>query len=126
MHKPFAELARLRGKTDEPPAPDAAAAPAAPPAAPSAVPAVPATPASRTIPRAVVRVERAGRGGKEVTVIEQLDLSAAERDAWLKALKSTLGCGGVVEDATLVLQGDHRKRLPSMLAARGVKKVIAG
>jgi translation initiation factor 1 len=71
-------------------------------------------------------MQRAGRGGKEVTVIEQLALTAAEREAWLKDLKSALGCGGVVEDTTLVLQGDHRKRLPPMLAARGVKKVIAG
>ena len=125
MHKPFADLARLRGKpAEERPPQDAAAAPAAAPA-PWAEPVAPATSSSRTIPRAVVRMQRAGRGGKEVTVIEQLDLTAAEREAWLKDLKSALGCGGVIEDATLVLQGDHRKRLPPMLTARGVKKVIA-
>ena len=77
----------------------------------------------KPVARAVVRIERSGRGGKEVTVIEHLDLSPAEREVWLKALKSGLGCGGVIEGASLVLQGDHRKRLAPLLTKRGVKKV---
>jgi translation initiation factor 1 len=82
--------------------------------------------ATRTIRRAVVRLERAGRKGKEVTVVDHLDLDPKERDDWLKALKAALGCGGVVEGASLVLQGDHRTRLPALLSARGVKKVTVG
>ena len=76
--------------------------------------------------RAVVRMERKGRGGKEVTVVEQLTLRPRELEVWLKALKSSLGCGGVVEDDTLVLQGDHRERLPELLTARGVRRVTVG
>ena len=76
--------------------------------------------------RAVVRLERAGRGGKAVTVVEHLDLRAADLERWLKALKSQLGCGGVVEGEAIVLQGDHRDRLPTLLADRGVKKVTRG
>jgi translation initiation factor 1 len=76
--------------------------------------------------RAVVRMERKGRGGKEVTLVEQLDLPAKELEHWLKALKNSLGCGGVIEGAALVLQGDQRKRLPPILEARGVRKVIIG
>ncbi|MFP2957961.1 translation initiation factor [Myxococcus sp. 1LA] len=76
--------------------------------------------------RAVVRMERKGRGGKEVTVVEHLELPAAQREVWLKALKNSLGCGGVVEDDTLVLQGDQRERLPALLEARGVRKVTVG
>jgi translation initiation factor 1 len=76
--------------------------------------------------RAVVRLERAGRGGKAVTVVEHLDLRAADLERWLKALKSQLGCGGVVEGDAIVLQGDHRDRLPKLLADRGVKKVTRG
>ena len=45
---------------------------------------------------------------------------------WLKALKGSLGCGGVVEEEALVLQGDQRERLPALLAARGVRKVTVG
>lgn len=76
--------------------------------------------------RAVVRMERKGRGGKEVTVVEQLGLRGAELEAWLKALKGSLGCGGTVEEDTLVLQGDQRERLPALLSARGVRKVTVG
>lgn len=76
--------------------------------------------------RAVVRMERKGRGGKEVTVVEQLGLRAKELDAWLKALKQSLGCGGTVDGANLVLQGDQRDRLPALLEGRGVGKVTVG
>jgi len=76
--------------------------------------------------KAVVRMERKGRGGKEVTVVEQLGLSAEHLERWCKDLKQTLGCGGVVEDDTLVLQGDHRERVKSLLLAKGVRKVAVG
>jgi translation initiation factor 1 len=76
--------------------------------------------------KAVVRMERKGRGGKEVTLVEQLSVSASELQAWLKALKTALGCGGVVEKESLVLQGDQRDRLPQLLEKRGVRKVIVG
>ena len=112
FHNPFAALGPLRGKLPEPPAP-ALPTPAPPPAA-------------KPIPRAVVRMERSGRGGKEVTVVEHLEIRPADREAWVKALKASLGCGGQVDGDTLVLQGDHRKRLPALLTARGVKKVTIG
>ena len=113
FHNPFAALSSLRsavpGRPATEPEPDAAAA-----SKPDR---------ARVIPRAVVRLERSGRGGKEVTVIEHLGLHAHEREPWLKALKSALGCGGVLEGDALVLQGDQRKRLSNLLPARGVKKV---
>ena len=112
FHNPFAVLSHLRGNVaDALPPPTAEAA---------------ATPAARTIPRAVVRLERSGRGGKDVTLVEHLALDAAGLEAWIKTLKSALGCGGRIEGAALVLQGDQRKRLPAMLTARGVKKVTVG
>ena len=76
--------------------------------------------------RAVVRMERKGRAGKEVTVVEQLGLPERQLEVWLKALKQSLGCGGTVEGATLVLQGDQRDRLPALLEARSVRKVTVG
>ena len=89
---------------------------------------VPSTGAKKTPApaRAVVRMERKGRGGKEVTVVEQLGLSGKDLERWLKALKSALGCGGSVEEDSLVLQGDHRPRVKQLLEARGVKKVTLG
>jgi len=84
-------------------------------------------PESRKGPaRAVVRLERKGRGGKEVTLVEQLGLPAAALRDWLKDLKGALGCGGAVEGDALVLQGDHRKRLRALLEERGVRRVTIG
>jgi len=76
--------------------------------------------------RAVVRLERKGRGGKEVTVVEQLGLSARELEKWAKELKGALGCGGDIEGNALVLQGDQRGRVEPLLSKRGVRKVIVG
>jgi translation initiation factor 1 len=76
--------------------------------------------------RAVVRLERKGRRGKEVTVIEQLGLRERELGDWLKDLKGALGCGGAIEGDALVLQGDHRERLRGLLQGRGVRKVTVG
>jgi translation initiation factor 1 len=107
FHNPFAGLREKLG--DLPPGPQPRQAPE------------PQGPA-----RAVVRMERKGRGGKEVTVIEQLALPPRELVAWLKDLKAALGCGGALEGDTLVLQGDQRKRLAALLAGRGVRKVTVG
>jgi translation initiation factor 1 len=76
--------------------------------------------------RAVVRMERKGRGGKEATVIEKLELPAKELEQWCKELKQALGCGGTVEHDTIVLQGDLRQRVAPLLTARHVGKVTIG
>lgn len=70
-----------------------------------------------------MRLERSGRGGKEVTALDVPSLSPMDRVAWLKALKAGLGCGGTLEGNLMVLQGDQRTRLPALLTARGVKKI---
>lgn len=110
FHNPFAALQGLKDALPKGPEPKA-----------------PAAKEKKPPPKAVVRMERAGRRGKEVTVIEQLALSATEREAWLKALKATLGCGGSVEDeGALVLQGDHRERVVDWLTKQGVKQISVG
>jgi translation initiation factor 1 len=126
------------GKRDTPPPPVAPAAPFNSPFAKLAekLPDVPAAPPPRAVPaakppkpppsRAVVRLERKGRGGKEATVIEKLALPPKELAAWADALKRSLGCGGAVEDDAIVVQGDQRERVRRWLEAKGVAKVIAG
>jgi translation initiation factor 1 len=90
----------------------------------AAAPLSAAKPPDRPPPgRAVVRMERAGRGGKIVTVVEKLDLRPGELATWLGELKRALGCGGVVEGGALVLQGDTRERVGAWLERRGVKRV---
>lgn len=113
FHNPFGELARLRPEAKPEPEPPKETASPKPAAEPRAA----------VVPRAVVRLERKGRGGKDVTVVEQLDLNPTLRQRWLKELKSSLGCGGVIEGDAIVLQGDHRKRLHDLLAKMGVRKI---
>ncbi|GAC1552954.1 MAG: hypothetical protein NVS2B9_18120 [Myxococcales bacterium] len=115
-NNPFGALAGLR------PGLPAAPADGAPPGVGSPT----AAPPPRGPARAVVWMERKGRGGKEVTAVEQLGLRPAELESWLKALKNALGCGGAVEKDTLLLQGDQRDRLKALLEARGVRRVILG
>ncbi len=124
FHNPFGALAGLRDRLPAAPQREPASEPAPP--APSTVPAATPSGGAKPLPRVVIRLQRSGRGGKEVTVVEQLAVGAAEREAWLKALKTALGCGGTVEGDTLVLQGDQRTRLPALLTARGVRKVTVG
>jgi translation initiation factor 1 len=73
--------------------------------------------------RAVVRLERKQRRGKEVTVIDKLALPPKQLDEWCSKLKQQLGCGGSVEGDAIVVQGDFRKRLPELLTAMGVRAV---
>jgi translation initiation factor 1 len=52
-----------------------------------------------------------------------LELKADDLARWCRELKQALGCGGTVEQTSIVLQGDQRSRLPGLLTARGVAKV---
>ena len=79
-----------------------------------------APPSRRVANRAVVRLERKGHHGKMVTIVSDLGLPENELQHWLKDLRQTLGCGGTVDGDVLMLQGDQRDRLRSVLAERGV------
>ncbi len=73
--------------------------------------------------KAVIRLEKKGRAGKEVTVIEQLDLSQGELSEWLRDLKERLGCGGAIEERALVLQGNQCQRVRAYLETRAVGQI---
>lgn len=104
FHTPFARLESLKAQL---------------PSAPTS----PERPAPTGPAKAVIRLERKGRSGKEVTVVEQLGLSARELARWHQDLKRSLGCGGVIEGDALVFQGDQRQRLKDALLARGVRRI---
>jgi translation initiation factor 1 len=86
-----------------------------------AEPSIPSPPYLPT--KAVVRFERKGHGGKEVTFVEQLGIDRDQLETWLREIKTLLGCGGTVAGEALVLQGDQRSRLKTWLEGRGVKRV---
>ena len=91
-------------------------------------------PAERDLPatsgpsrsRTIVRLDRKGRGGKSVTVIEGLQLSAKESEKLLKQLKAKFGTGGTVKDGSLEIQGDHCDAVMTELARIGYKPKRSG
>ena len=64
--------------------------------------------------------ERAGRKGRDVTVVRGLPLAGDALARLAKELKRTCGTGGTVKDGAIEIQGDHRDRLATELGARGV------
>jgi translation initiation factor 1 len=79
----------------------------------------PATPAASAKSRMVVRLDRKGRGGKSVTVIEGLQLSVEGSEKLLKQLKAKLGAGGTVKNGALEIQGDHGDAVMAELSGKG-------
>ncbi len=70
-----------------------------------------------------IAYERAGRGGKEVTLIRGFIGSEASLKELGKQLKQLCGCGGSVKDGEIILQGDLRSSLPSKLGQLGYTNV---
>jgi len=83
-----------------------------------------ASPASQASIR--VCLERKGRGGKTVTLIEGIRMSAEESMLLLKQLKTRLGTGGSLKNDLLEIQGDHRDVIMALLQDMGYKAKRAG
>jgi translation initiation factor 1 len=82
--------------------------------------------ASATQQRVCVRLDKKGRGGKSVTLIEGLQMTSKDIDALLKQLKTRFGTGGAVKDAIIEIQGDHRDAIIAVLEGRGFRPKRAG
>jgi translation initiation factor 1 len=72
-------------------------------------------------PRVVakLRLEKAGRGGKSVTVVYDLPRNAAFLKDLCGELKRACGTGGAVREDTVEIQGDLRERVREVLAKKG-------
>lgn len=62
-----------------------------------------------------LNMERAGRGGKTVTLVKGFVGSDEDINALCKLLKQKCGVGGSVKDGVIIIQGDHRQRLIEIL-----------
>lgn len=62
-----------------------------------------------------LNMERAGRGGKTVTLVKGFVGSDEDINALCKLLKQKCGVGGSVKDGVIIIQGDHRQRLVEIL-----------
>ncbi len=74
---------------------------------------------------AVLRIEKSGRKGKIVTVIDRLPRSESFLKELLKILKTKCGTGGTFyispDSGTIEIQGEHRDKLRSLLEKEGIK-----
>lgn len=66
-----------------------------------------------------LRMERAGRGGKTVTIVSGFIGRETDLQALGKLLKQKCGIGGSVKDGDIIIQGDFRSRLTELLKKEG-------
>ena len=73
----------------------------------------------------VFRLEKGGRGGKTVTVIDQLPRSTTYVEALCKELKSKCGSGGkfeILSDRGVIeIQGDKRVAIKALFDKKGIR-----
>src|SRR5687768_3544387 len=70
--------------------------------------------------------ESSGRGGKAVTLVKNLVLSADDLKALAKKLKQDCGTGGTIKGGVIEIQGEQRQKIADVLQKLGYKVKIAG
>jgi translation initiation factor 1 len=70
--------------------------------------------------------EKAGRGGKIVTLVRGVPGDDAELVRLAQELKRLCGAGGTVRDGVIELQGEHREKVQAHLTRLGYRVKIAG
>ena len=74
----------------------------------------------------IVRMERKGRGGKTVTLVQGFVGSNDDLESLCKQLKNKCGTGGSVKDGEIMVQGDIRKKVADALKKMGYAKARIG
>lgn len=66
-----------------------------------------------------VRIEKNGRGGKTVTIVDGFVGDETAIKNLGKTLKSKCGVGGSVKDGEILVQGDFKQRIVELLRTMG-------
>ena len=117
-HNPFAALS----SAGLPPPPEPAPAEAAPrPGGGDA------KPPKKNRGRVDIIRQKAGRGGKTVTVVTGfVGIGLPEKEQLAKAMQKSCGTGGTVKDGQIEIQGDQRDAVARILTEAGFRPVFAG
>lgn len=67
----------------------------------------------------IVRIDRKGRGGKQVSLIQGFIGREDDLAALAKLLKTKCGVGGTAKDGEITIQGDLRDKLVTLLTSMG-------
>jgi len=71
--------------------------------------------------------EKAGRGGKTVTVVKNfVGIGLPEKEQLAKAMQRACGTGGTVKDGQIEIQGDKRVEVARILTEANFRPVFAG
>lgn len=68
-----------------------------------------------------VLIEKKGRGGKTATIIEGFEISDDEIDEIARTLRKKLGTGGSSRGGEILIQGDRKADVMSLLKGMGYK-----
>lgn len=92
----------------------------------SNAPAAPIAPAKNRGRVDILR-EKAGRGGKTVTVATGfIGIGLPEKEQLAKKIQKAAGSGGTVKDGRIEIQGDKREVVARVLTEAGFRPVMAG
>jgi translation initiation factor 1 len=75
---------------------------------------------------AKILIDRKGRKGKSMTVIEGLRVNPMHLAEIAKSIKQKLGTGGTAKNGRIEIQGEHRPKVASILQEMGVKTKNSG
>lgn len=71
--------------------------------------------------------QKAGRGGKTVTVVAGfVGIGLPEKEKLAKAMQRACGSGGTVKEGRIEIQGDQREVVAKILTEANFKPVFAG